>query len=144
LRRTHGAAVEVVARTGEVEAVGVLDLGPRNESMNRGPGDRVAGRTSAAHDHQETNMESVYGSMAGIEVYKKMLAVVIRPQPGEQAEYEKRKFGATRAEIQHRKAWLRAQGVSEVVLQGNCDSTHRTRGSTLAASSAIRRNTEPG
>lgn len=62
-------------------------------------------------------MESVYRSVAGIDVHKKMLAVVIRRQPGEQAEYEKRKFGATRAEIQHLEAWLRAQGVSEVVME---------------------------
>ena len=62
-------------------------------------------------------MESVYRSVAGIDVLKKMLAVVIRRQPDEQAEYEKRKFGATRAEIQHLEAWLRAQGVSEVVME---------------------------
>jgi hypothetical protein len=34
------AAVEVVARTGYGEAVRVFDLGPRNETMSRGPGDR--------------------------------------------------------------------------------------------------------
>jgi len=39
------AAVEVVARTGYGEAVRVFDLGPRDETMNRGPGDRIAGRT---------------------------------------------------------------------------------------------------
>jgi len=38
-------AVEVVARTGEVEAVRVFDLGPRNETMSRGPGEGIAGRT---------------------------------------------------------------------------------------------------
>jgi transposase len=62
-------------------------------------------------------METVYRSVAGIDVHKKMLAVVIRRQPGEQAEYEKRKFGATRAEIQHLEAWLRTQAVSEVVME---------------------------
>jgi len=62
-------------------------------------------------------MESVYRSVAGIDVHKKMLAVVIRRQLGEQAEYEKRKFGATHAEIQHLEAWLRAHGVSEVVME---------------------------
>lgn len=46
-----------------------------------------------------------------------MLAVGIRRQPGEPAEYEKRKLGATRAEIQHVEAWLRGQGVSEVVME---------------------------
>jgi transposase len=62
-------------------------------------------------------MESVYRSVAGIDVHKKMLAVVIRRQLGEQATYEKRKFGATGAEIQHLEAWLRAQAVSEVVME---------------------------
>ena len=62
-------------------------------------------------------MESVYRSIAGIDVHKKMLAGVIRRQCGEAAEYEKRKFGTTRAEIQHLEAWLRAQGVSEVVME---------------------------
>jgi transposase len=62
-------------------------------------------------------MESVYRSVAGIDVHKKMLAVVIRRQVGEQVAYEKRKFGTTRAEIQHLEAWLRAQGVGEVVME---------------------------
>src|SRR5258707_8574708 len=62
-------------------------------------------------------MESVYRSIAGIDVHKKMLAVVIRRQNSEQAAYEKRKFGTTRAEIQHLEAWLQAQGVSEVVME---------------------------
>jgi transposase len=62
-------------------------------------------------------METVYRSIAGIDVHKKMLAVVIRRQAGEQAEYEQRRFGTTRAEIQHLEAWLRTQGVSEVVME---------------------------
>src|SRR5271170_3345590 len=62
-------------------------------------------------------MESVYRSVAGIDVHKKMLAVVIRRQRGEQAEYEKRKFGTTHAEIQHLEAWLGVHGVSEVVME---------------------------
>jgi hypothetical protein len=62
-------------------------------------------------------MESVYRSVAGIDVHKKMLAVVIGRQQGEQSEYQKRKFGTTRAEIQHWEAWLGAEGVSEVVME---------------------------
>ena len=62
-------------------------------------------------------MESVYRSMAGIDVHKKMLAVVIRHQPAEQAEYRKRKFGTTRSEIQHLRAWLESEGVGEVVME---------------------------
>ena len=62
-------------------------------------------------------MESVYRSIAGIDVHKKMLAVVVRRTRGEQVEYQKRKFGTTRAEIQHLEAWLQGQGVSEVVME---------------------------
>jgi hypothetical protein len=62
-------------------------------------------------------METVYRSVAGIDVHKKMLAVVIRRERGEQVEYEKRQFGANRADIQHLVAWLQAHGVSEVVME---------------------------
>jgi len=50
-------------------------------------------------------------------VHKKMLAVVIRRSRGEQVEYQKRKFGSTRAEIQHLEAWLQSQAVREVVME---------------------------
>ena len=50
-------------------------------------------------------------------MHKKMLAVVIRRASGEQVDYEKRKFGTTRAEIQHLEVWLGARGVSEVVME---------------------------
>lgn len=62
-------------------------------------------------------MESVYPCMAGIDVHKKMLAVVVRRPCDGQADYQKRKFGTTRAEIQHLEAWLQAHGVSEVVME---------------------------
>jgi transposase len=62
-------------------------------------------------------MESVNRGIAGIDVHKKMLAVVVRRQSGERIEYEKRKFGTTHAEIEHLEAWLRARAVSEVVME---------------------------
>jgi transposase len=62
-------------------------------------------------------MESVYRSVAGIDVHKKMLAVVVRRESEQQAGYEKRRFGTTHAEIQHLESWLRAQGVGEVVME---------------------------
>lgn len=62
-------------------------------------------------------MESVYRSVAGIDVHKKMLAVVIRRQMGEQTDYRKRQFGTTHAEIQQVAGWLRAERVSEVVME---------------------------
>ena len=61
--------------------------------------------------------ETVYRRIAGIDVHKKMLAVVVRVERGGQVDYVKRKFGATKAEILHLGAWLQAQGVSEVVME---------------------------
>jgi transposase len=60
-----------------------------------------------------------YRVVAGIDVHKKMLAVVVRrEQPGQgAAAYEKRKFGATRSEIEHLAAWLQHQQVAEVVME---------------------------
>ncbi len=62
-------------------------------------------------------METVYRVIAGIDVHKKMLAVVVRRQCGERVEYQKRQFGANRADIEHLAAWLQAGGVSEVVME---------------------------
>ncbi len=62
-------------------------------------------------------MEPVYRRKAGIDVHKKMLAVVVRCQSGEQIEYRKRKFGTTRQEIEHLRAWLEGEGVDEVVME---------------------------
>jgi transposase len=62
-------------------------------------------------------MEILYRSVAGIDVHKKMLAVVVRGQRGDQVQYYQRKFGANRADIQHLGAWLQAHGVSEVVME---------------------------
>jgi transposase len=55
--------------------------------------------------------------VAGIDVHKKMLAVVIRKPAEEAAEYSQRKFGTTKNEIDHLAAWLREQKVSEVVME---------------------------
>ena len=62
-------------------------------------------------------METVYRSIAGIDVHKKVLAVVVRRQSGDQVEYQKQKFGTNRATIQNLAAWLQAQRVSEVVME---------------------------
>lgn len=55
-------------------------------------------------------MEPIYRYLAGIDVHKKMLAVVIRRQSGEHIEYRNRKFGTTRMEIEHLSAWLQSEG----------------------------------
>lgn len=62
-------------------------------------------------------MELVYRSIAGIDVHKKMLAVVVRSQHGGPVQYSQRKFGTNREDIQHVGAWLQAQGASEVVME---------------------------
>lgn len=62
-------------------------------------------------------MEAEYRCLSGIDVHKKMLAVVVRRQVKDQTEYVNRKFGTTRIEITHLAAWLQQQGVSEVVME---------------------------
>jgi transposase len=55
--------------------------------------------------------------VAGIDIHKKMLAVMVRRQEGGQVTYGKRKFGTTRSEIEHLAAWLKHEGVEEVVME---------------------------
>ena len=55
--------------------------------------------------------------LAGIDVHKKMLAVVVRCQQDGQTQYEQRRFGTTRREIEHLAAWLQQQQVSEAVME---------------------------
>lgn len=62
-------------------------------------------------------VETVYRGLAGIDVHKKMLAVVVRRETGGQTVYEQRKFGTTRREIEHLAAYLQQQRVTEVVME---------------------------
>ena len=62
-------------------------------------------------------MESALRTIAGIDVHKKMLAVVIRLPHGETAEYIQRKFGTTHSEIEHLASWLQRHQVREVVME---------------------------
>jgi transposase len=57
------------------------------------------------------------GRLAGIDVHKKMLAVVVRSDGGDKAQYQERKFGTTRGEIEHLAAWLQQEQVREVVME---------------------------
>lgn len=61
-------------------------------------------------------MATVY-RLAGIDVHKKMLAVVVRRDDFGKPEYQERKFGTTRAEIEHLAAWLQQEQVREVVME---------------------------
>lgn len=62
-------------------------------------------------------MEGVY-KVAGIDVHKRMLAVVVSQlsEPGELI-FEERKFGAGSSELDRLAAWLKEQGVNEVVME---------------------------
>jgi transposase len=66
-------------------------------------------------------MESVDRCIAGIDVHKKMLAVVIRKPAGQAVEYIQRKFGTTKNEIFHLVAWLQHHQVSEVVMESTAN-----------------------
>jgi transposase len=62
-------------------------------------------------------MESSY-KVAGIDVHKKMLAVVVADvgEPGE-FRFERRKFGTVASELSSLAEWLAAQGVREAVME---------------------------
>jgi hypothetical protein len=51
-------------------------------------------------------MEPRDQNVCGIDVHKKMLAVVVRQRRDGKIVYEKRKFGTMRSEIEHLAAWL--------------------------------------
>ncbi|MGI8741154.1 MAG: hypothetical protein ACR2NN_01025 [Bryobacteraceae bacterium] len=50
-------------------------------------------------------------------MHNKMLAVVVRREQDGSAQYESRKVGTTRIEIEHLAAWLKQQQISEVVMR---------------------------
>ena len=99
-RAVRISGVLAIASSGEPVRVTVYETGP----LPRG-------------DHQEDVMESVYRWIAGMDVPKKMLAVVIRQPAGEGTTYIPRKFGTTQSEIGHLAAWLQEYRVSEVVME---------------------------
>lgn len=55
--------------------------------------------------------------VAGIDVHKSMLAVVIGSADQPETNWVRRKFGATVSELKHLAAWLQAQGAREVVME---------------------------
>jgi hypothetical protein len=55
--------------------------------------------------------------VAGIDVHKKVLMVVVREVGAPDLEPERRRFGTTSSELQRLSAWLRAQGVEEAVME---------------------------
>ena len=61
-------------------------------------------------------MESVY-NVAGTDVHKKMLAVVIANARETQLQFECRKFGTTVGELRRLSAWLREAAVNEAAME---------------------------
>ena len=55
--------------------------------------------------------------VAGIDVHKKMLAVVVVDEEHPQQALEQRKFGTNAGELKHLTAWLESHGVSLVVME---------------------------
>lgn len=60
-------------------------------------------------------MEAYY--VAGVDVHKRMLAVVVAKVQVGEWEMERRTFGTRRAQLRELTEWLQAQGVQEVVME---------------------------
>ena len=60
--------------------------------------------------------------VAGIDVHKKMLAVVVGRMQEQSLEVERAKFGTTTEELERLSGWLQARGVEEAVMEstGEC------------------------
>lgn len=56
-------------------------------------------------------------AVAGIDVHKAMLAVVVRQEGQSEQEWVRRKFGTTVAEVRHLAAWLEEHRVEQVVME---------------------------
>jgi len=61
-------------------------------------------------------METAY-KVAGIDVHKKMLAVVVANTRDMEMEFECRRFGTTVSELRHLSGWLQERAVQEVVME---------------------------
>ena len=56
-------------------------------------------------------------TIAGIDIHKKVLIVVVTDVTLEEFQFESRRFGTTASERQHLVAWLRERGVQEIVME---------------------------
>ena len=61
-------------------------------------------------------MEPQY-NLAGIDVHKRMLAVVVANARDAELQFECRRFGTTMSELRHLLAWLQERAVQEVVME---------------------------
>jgi transposase len=55
--------------------------------------------------------------VAGIDVHKKVLMLVVTDAAAEPLEFESRRFGTTASEREHLVAWLQERGVQEIVME---------------------------
>jgi transposase len=62
-------------------------------------------------------MNPVHGVVAGIDVHKRMLAVVVAVLGEQDIEYRQRKFGTSYGELEELTEWLRPQQVSEIAME---------------------------
>jgi transposase len=62
-------------------------------------------------------MHSVYGVVAGIDVHKRMLAVVVAEVGEQEIEYRRRTFGTSYGELEQLVEWLRQHQVSEIAME---------------------------
>jgi len=62
-------------------------------------------------------MNPVYGVVAGIDVHKRMLAVVVAVLGEQEIEYRQRKCGTSYGELEELAAWLRQEQVSEIAME---------------------------
>ena len=62
-------------------------------------------------------MNPGYGVMAGIDVHKRMLAVVVAVLGEQEIEYRQRKFGTSYGELEGLTEWLSQQQVSEIAME---------------------------
>jgi transposase len=56
-------------------------------------------------------------TVAGIDVHKKVLMVVVTEAAAEELRFESRRFGTTASEREHLVAWLQDRGVQEIVME---------------------------
>ena len=62
-------------------------------------------------------MNPVYGVVAGMDVHKRMLAVVVAVWKEQEIEYRQRKFGTSYGEVEELAEWLGQQHVSEIAME---------------------------
>jgi transposase len=62
-------------------------------------------------------MNPVYGVVAGIDVHKRMLAVVVAVLKEQEIEYQQRRFGTTYSELEELAQWLHQLQVSEIAME---------------------------